>query len=840
MSLIFYAVKTRSGERQARLPLTVDGDLGTTIATYSSATFTLDTNAVDCPANYQDYMEPMLYSIVAVEEDARAGYSKPIWFGLINDTPISSNGSVKIATASLEWYLSTRRAKDARFDQNNDIMDIPKALIAQVEADGVGVGLAVDCPRSGVPRYEIIKTSDGQSVVDVFNKLAIEWTIAIDWADSTQSHVTKTFKAREPFLGKIVADHPDVVITAPGNLTGWDYTAPMTQGKTATYIVAEGDGSGDTKTTSVPKVDTVREAAGYPRIEIYQQFQGITNVHDADALADQLSQDFFSRTHVITGTVANKGATAFRRLEIGSSVRVIINDPAKQLDEVWRFVGWTMSADGEYWKPTLARLGAKTKAFPRQPSPQDAGRALIDLSGRVSLGGYQDPLANGYTFPANADGKAFAIDPQLGFGSYDSAGTFSAFTGGTPVDPGTGTGTGSNPGSGTGSGVNGGWNFGSEGFDTNSMSSLASSFTLGATYMQSSNATQLPQCQNEGNLVFGTSLNNKAFTSKDYSTSLSLTSAPAEDWGHLDIYSGYLQNGQLVDWAARLAGVLSSGVMGPLVANSSANAQPSADVTNGTLMPYYVTKVSADFSAQPFAHAGWLYIPVLITIRWATAGSGLKNISCIRFLRVQYGTYKALSAMDYCPTAEIANTDMRVVSFNSNRSGSQVVIATTPSGGSTTSTAMYSGEFVDGDIYSDGFAALPPLQIANGASTYFTLATSSNSPGISLYSQAGELELGSTILPRTTNTVWAGTPLPKYAAFGTVSGRPVTIARGVSDHVVHVAMFDPSAATAVTPIGSPSQPSASDLSQCAVCLSYGGYIYGFAYGEYLSAKLIPA
>lgn len=834
MPLIYYAVKTRSGERQARLPLTVDGDLGTTIATYSSATFTLDTNAVDCPANYSDYLEPMLYSIVAVEEDAAAGYSKPIWLGMINDTPISSNGSVKIATASLEWYLSTRRAKDARFDSNNDLMDIPKALIAQVEADGVGVGLAVDCPASGTPRFEVIKTSDGQSVVDVFNKLALEWTIAIDWADDTQSHVTKTFKAREPFLGKIVANHPDVVISAPGNLTAWDYTAPMTTGKTATYIVAEGDGTGDTKTTSVPKIDTTREAAGYPRIEVYQQFQGVTNVNDADALADQLSQDFFSRTHIITGTVANRGATAFRRLEIGSSVRIIINDPSKQLDEVWRFVGWTISADGEFWKPTLARLGAKTKAFPRQPSPQDLGRSLVDLNGRVSLGGYQDPIANGYTFPPNADGTSFAIDPSKGFGSYDPSGNWTALTG----IGGSGTGGGTtNPGTGTSPGGPT-WDFGSEGSDPGAAAVLASSFKLGGTYSLSGSGAY-PTCQNEGNLAFATTANNSAFTTKDYSATKP-QSVPSDDWGELGIYSGYLQTGQVCDWAQRLTAGLNGSLTDTLIGQSSAAVQPTAIIISGTMAYYGVSKVDVDWAPQPFATSGWLYMPALVTVTWVASSNGTSSVvtkSCVRFLRSQFTSYKALAAVDVCPTAEIGNTGTtNGGGFKTTRAGAQVMIAA-PAGSNATS--LYAGEFHQGDLWSDGFTVLPAV---TGSPGEYTISGSSDGGGKSLYGTAGQLHLGTSITPRTSTDTWFGKGIPGYRAFTSSAGHPVTVSAvwNGTKAVVYAAAFNPDATSGDGLEGVTNPWSSSGSYDPDNVLSYDGWIYGCRYGGYVSAQLIPA
>lgn len=825
MPLAYYAVKTRTGERLARLPLTPEGDFGTTIATFSTATFTLDLDDVECPEDWASCIEKELMSIAVVEE-YDDGTSAPIWMGRINDTPISS-GSVKIACASLEAYLASRRAKDASFGLTSDYMAIPRELIRQVEAGGIGIGLAVDAPDCGTARAMTLKESDAQSVAQVLDEIGLEWTIALSWADATQSVIVKTFTAREPFLGTIVNDYPEHVFTAPGNVNTWTFNAPTTEGKTATYIVAEGAGTGDLRTTSLPEIDTDREAAGYPRVEYYRNVQGVVNVNDANVYAKQIAGDMFARKQIITLGVDNTGDTSLRNVPIGSTVRIMIDAPELQLDEVWRYVGWTMAPSGETWAPTLAKLGTKVKDFPRAINPSDQARAIRDIGINLGTVTGRDPLINGYTFPPLPDGSSFAIDPAKGFGSIDSSGVFTAMSGGSGTVP-------WNPGSGTVADPGATWGFGSEGTDPGGTPSFASQFTMSVPYFANNSAAIKPRCQNEGNLVFNHSGNDKAYTSKSYNTNE--TAPPADDYGYLDIYTGYLQHGQLAEWALRSSVALTPDIIGPLLSGSSAATRPSPSIFNGTPNPYYCTGVHLDFTGQPFATGGYLYIPVSVAVTWTASGGAYPASSqALRFLRIKVLDFKTLGALEVVTNADIPNANAGN-QLKTERAGTQILLAT-PTG--SNNSIIYGGQFdgSTGDVTAEGFWVIPTTDLTPDVTDFVIAKNMVDTTGMSLYSAAGELQLmDGNLKPRNADTVWVKPPaLDQYMAATASFGRVVAINvdGSVSAPVVGVSMLD---ATGFQAVGTATTGA---LDTPAVSFSYQGYVYGFSYSYDYSALLTP-
>lgn len=824
MSLIFYAVKSRTGERLARLPLTPEGEFGTTISTFSSATFSLDINDKECPDDWADHIEPMLMSILVCDEANR-----PLWLGLINNTPVTSGGGVKIPCASMEWGLDKRYPQDHTFGTSSDFMAIPRALISDVEAGGVGFGLLTDAPDCGTPRAYTVKNSDRKSVAAIFDELGLEWTITLSWKDSSQDVILKTFTAREPNLGNNTAT-PEFVINYPGNADTWSFDAPATDGKAATCVQALGDGTGDLRTTSLPVIDTDKEAAGYPRIEHFQTFTGVTNVNDANALAQQISQDLFNRRHVIAVTVLNAGATSFADTTLGSSVRINIDSPELRLDEVWRFVGWTMSADGLTWTPTLAKLGTKVKDFPRANDPSALGRALRELA-KPTL---TDPLVNGYTFPANSDGVSFAIDPSKGFGSYDASGAFTPFSGGTGTIP-------WNPGSGSGTNSGANWGFGSEGSDPGATPVYADQFDMSEPYIvnnPSSSNISKPATQNEGNIVFAHSGNDKAFTSMSYT---GMAFPPGDNYGYLDVNTGYLQHGQLAEWTLRASAPLTAQIMGDLLQGSSAAVRPSPIISNGQIVDFMVTGTRVDFTGQPFSVGGYFYIPVSTQITWSAGGTN--NVKqCLRFLRMQVMDYKTLGPLEAVKNADIPSA-YSGSQLRSMRAGSQVLLATLYGNGGS---ILYSGLFdgATGDISNDGFAVIPPINAGPDTSGYVAATSSSDTAGttatgMSLYTAAGQLELGDGLAPRDASSSWHGAKLPGYAIPTAAFGRPVLITAVIDPatnrQVVQAGMLD---ASGVSKIGGGTYTDDGYYSPSSA-FSYGGYIYGFSSSYDYSAKLTP-
>lgn len=356
----------------------------------------------------------------------------------------------------------------------------------------------------------------------------------------------------------------------------------------------------------------------------------------------------------------------------------------------------------------------------------------------------------------------------------------------------------------------------------------------------------VPSCFDGGNSVFG--FKEQLATSIDYEMG-QFVAPPITDRGAIELWSGYLHEGNLVDWNFRGQLSLDPRVMQDLWGGSSASIRPPAallSVSPGgarVMDEYFVstTKVTIYGNRQWFAE-GWLYMPVTMTCTWRRAsGRGMQDQHSARFIRMKVSDYLTVG-----PAEGVAGADLPGASGSVDVAahGPQVAFrhAKAPhEGGSTVPAYVIAAGTFDkntGDVDKAGFTMLP----VNDEPGVMVIAPSLDGKGgMSLMGHhMGELQLGELIAPRTKETTWV--PLTSAEAdgrevrsFAHAHGR--AISAGTDSGTM--AMLSVDGLTGAD--GTPYYPSAP---WAAFCAYSGGRLYAFhgitdGFDTWGSAKVTP-
>lgn len=420
MALEIYAVETKTGTLLAQLPGTPSGPLAREASGFSSASFTISVDDPAMPANWGPLLEAHRCSLLAVDD--RDGVRTPVWLGLINQV-VHTDAGLNVQCASTEWLLDTRRANDAVWGATTDLMKIVRDLHGQFEANGAGVGLAVDAPDAGVKRAWSVKRSDGKSFMACFEELGLEWAIDLSLTDTK---VVKTLRVMA--FDPAAPQTPATVVQVPAHTSSWRFTESRLEAESATVVYVEGDGTGDTKTVSTPVIDTAREAAGYPRVEAWESVSGVTNSAEAGKLAAQFAARRFLDHQAMEITVRNSvDGVPLAGLRIGDSIRVVIDTPSLQHTATYRLASWEVEPSGDSWTPVLAPAGLSLYGW-RRPTAKAAALKVRDLGKDKN----RDPFGSKYISPiANSDGNRLTFDAEKGAGWTSPDGSFKPYgTGG--------------------------------------------------------------------------------------------------------------------------------------------------------------------------------------------------------------------------------------------------------------------------------------------------------------------------------------------------------------------------------------------------------------------------
>ena len=346
-----FGLKTR--DFLGELPFEIEGELTRVLQGYGSGKLALDVTADGVPENWDQLILPWRNLILVVDEDDNI-----LWPGVPNAKTTSTLTKVTYPCVTVENYFVQRYTPSLRFVQK-DQADIARALAA-VCGDAAGIPLEYDCPRTGVLRDEQYAADEDGRVYTRLQELAasengFNWTVDVEWANDDHSKVKFVFRTGYPHLGNRTA-HPEHVFALPGNISEFQGSLSWAEGDAATSVQGSGDGNGETKLMSTPIIDTVREAADWPRLEERRQFSQVKDQAALDARVQAFAAEMFGGQDVVTVTVTNGLGTSLDDLTLGDSAVLSIDAPTKKVHEVPVVVGWSLSAESSKFKPTLAKL----------------------------------------------------------------------------------------------------------------------------------------------------------------------------------------------------------------------------------------------------------------------------------------------------------------------------------------------------------------------------------------------------------------------------------------------------------------------------------------------------
>jgi phosphodiesterase/alkaline phosphatase D-like protein len=206
----------------------------------------------------------------------------PIWAGIPLVRRGGTPAQAEFSAVSLEGYFRRRFVRDHSWTQQDESSVILTGLVEDAQdipGVGVGISLLVDAPATGTLRTRTYHYSDHATVYERLRELmgvieGPEWTIDIDWTDTTETAVAKIFRARKR-IGITEESPPAVFQTTEQSIFSsigssnaiYTYTEDRTEGRYGNYQVAYAVGEGDDQPVSDPAIDTVALAAGKPIFE---------------------------------------------------------------------------------------------------------------------------------------------------------------------------------------------------------------------------------------------------------------------------------------------------------------------------------------------------------------------------------------------------------------------------------------------------------------------------------------------------------------------------------------------------------------------------------------------
>ncbi|MEU8209789.1 hypothetical protein AB0B85_11380 [Micromonospora sp. NPDC049044] len=273
--------------------LQASGTIGGLLGAYTSASFRMPIplgGHGSAPKNWESATEPGRTMIVAVLNGL------PVWAGIVLVRAAGTESMLELGCVSLDGYF------DRRFVRDHEFTAVDEALIAAQLIDDAnieGIGFMVDAPATGTLRDRTYLDQDDATVYSRLRELmgvdnGPEWSIALDWADASQTTVLKIATVRKR-IG-FASPNPNAVFSTGGasavlsseGVSGarYTFTEDYTSGKGANSVVATSSGEGESRPQSAPAQDETLLGAGWPLWEHrYSPSSSIINTSVLDAHA---------------------------------------------------------------------------------------------------------------------------------------------------------------------------------------------------------------------------------------------------------------------------------------------------------------------------------------------------------------------------------------------------------------------------------------------------------------------------------------------------------------------------------------------------------------------------
>lgn len=310
-----------------------------------------------CPENWEQLILPWRSLILALDEQDAIVYA-----GVPTDRYRDGGNTPNYPLTTVAGYFSVRQVPTRAYI-NRDQTAIARDLAA-IAGDAAGIPLEYDCPPSGQLRDRTYADDENATVYDRLQELCavengFDWTVDVSWTDDTHSRVKYTFRAGYPHLGNrsTQPNHVFELTQKGGNIDSYNEQLQWSRGAGATWVRAIGDGDAEMRTLSAPVIDTLRETAGWPRIEVSEKFDKVTRQSTIDDHAAGMAARKFGGLQVVDFSVRDGQGTSLRDLTLGDSARVHLDTPEIQLETTLVVVGWSIERDASTFTPTLAYLG---------------------------------------------------------------------------------------------------------------------------------------------------------------------------------------------------------------------------------------------------------------------------------------------------------------------------------------------------------------------------------------------------------------------------------------------------------------------------------------------------
>lgn len=238
-------------------------------------------------------MAPARTMIVAVVNDI------PTWAGIPLPRRRGTPATMRVGCVSVEGYLRHRSVRNHTWRQEDEASVIAAGLLADagdIAGVGNGINLIIDAPPTGRLRDRTYLASDRKTVYAALTELmgvrnGPEWTIDLDWTDSTMTAVALIARVRSR-IGVAAANPSAIFETTADSVFASQGAADATyelledfsERRYGNYVVAYSSGEGEDQPASTPAIDTAALAAGSPIWE--RHFQPSSSIIEVDTLND--------------------------------------------------------------------------------------------------------------------------------------------------------------------------------------------------------------------------------------------------------------------------------------------------------------------------------------------------------------------------------------------------------------------------------------------------------------------------------------------------------------------------------------------------------------------------
>ncbi|QXE36216.1 siphovirus ReqiPepy6 Gp37-like family protein [Streptomyces sp. GMY02] len=351
--LAWYGCDLRTGQIIEDLPsLKPTGPLSRRLGTSTSTSFELALGGA--PAGWEAATDQGRTLLVAVDTVT----DRPVWSGIVLTREGGTAQTVTLGAATPEAYLDRRYTGDQVLIQQDQAAVLASLMGAALTQ---GPPLVMDAPATGTLMDFTVLDGDDRTTLSAAQEVmglegGPEWTIDTEWEDASHTGFVLPVRVR-PKIGA-QSPAPEATFDAPGCVTSYTLAESYESGKGATVVLARGEGEGESRLSSAPRIATDLEATGWPRY--VHRFTPATGITDPDQLTAHAAQ---ALALMATGArvwtveaVASRAPRLGRDWGLGDTVRIAVEHSPRHpegAEAVARAWSWELDPGADRVRPIL-------------------------------------------------------------------------------------------------------------------------------------------------------------------------------------------------------------------------------------------------------------------------------------------------------------------------------------------------------------------------------------------------------------------------------------------------------------------------------------------------------